>query len=735
MNIEIYSLNRGKSNKGFMEKLPTLITQLNRNNMHVLNNAEIDDDALSLIKAIAASEKSQDDIDTVIILNAYDSSKSETVHKILCQLCSCDYTPAKQMIYELEKTDEKDDNSLSLSQLIESGQSRANAFSLGDAGKGNESFCFFYNNLRIVALPDESLTGIDTVDMIKEAIESAALRTALPQDTVDELGLEFVIEPIDAVKKKKKRGFIRSVIPMKGDRPAEVIRKLVLIAASLTFIITAGYLINYLFIAPMLNTNLVNDLIATSSTDETRPTVAPSEDDPEDKPVSSRNWKALKEKNKEIAAWLEIPGTDYINYPVLSHDGDDINNQYYLYRDIYGNYSGYGSLFIDYRSKGVVDAKNVIIHGHHMQNGQMFQNLMNYGTYSGNLDFYKKNPIIYFDTPEGDADWKIISIYKTNTLDAHGDYFDYLTGSFNSDAEFMNYVYLIRERSLIDCPVDVNEDDQLLSLSTCSYEFSEFRTVVVARKCRPGESSKVDVKKAKINSDALWPDVYYNSYGGTKPKVTSFSKALKAGEIDWYDGEGNLKGKERAFTLHDAADAAGNSSSSSSSESKIKEKGISFTSNEITLENGSSSRLTVVWNPDNVADKTLEWTSTNTGVADIDSDGVVYAMSAGTAVITAKSKNGYVAQCEVTVLQPVTTMSINYSGYDFYQGSSIQLSATVGPDNASDKKLRWSSSDPSVASVDQNGLVKGIAPGQAIITVKSSNDLELTCVVNIMPLQ
>ncbi|MGN1112127.1 MAG: Ig domain-containing protein, partial [Acutalibacteraceae bacterium] len=267
----------------------------------------------------------------------------------------------------------------------------------------------------------------------------------------------------------------------------------------------------------------------------------------------------------------------------------------------------------------------------------------------------------------------------------------------------------------------------------------EFRTIVVARKCRPGESSKVDVKKAKINEDALWPDVHYNSTGATKPKVTSFSKALEAKEIDWYDGHGNLKGKERAFTLHDAADAAaaanGGSTTSSQSEKKIKEKGISFTSDEIMLENGTSSRLTVVWNPDNVADKTLEWTTSNVGVADIDSDGVVYAMGQGTAEITAKSKNGYVAKCKVKVLQPVTEMSINYSGYDFYEGSSIQLTATVSPDNATDKKLTWSSSDPSVATVDQKGLVKGISPGYAVITVKSSNDLTLTCEVNIMPVR
>lgn len=736
MNIEIYSMNKGKTDKAFKENLPKLITELNRKNMHVLCMTEVENDEQSLIEAIAKSEKSEDNIDTVIILNAYDSSKDKMVHNILCQICSCDYTPAKQIldnIDEDENNESKGDKNNGVSLIMElkdSGSSRTNAFSLGDAGKGNESYCFFYKGLRIIALPDESLTGVNKVSMLKEAVESAAVRTALPYDTVSELGLKFEVMPIaTGGGKKKKRSFIKSVIPMKGDKPAEVIRKIILIAASIVFIVTAAYLVNYLVIQPALNDKMMEEIHEAVQTEETRPTVAPKEDD---KPTISRNWSNLKGMNKEIVAYLQIPDTQ-IDLPVLSHKGDDINNQYYLYKDVYKNYSGYGSLFIDYRSKGVVDAKNVIIHGHHMRDGRMFQNLMNYGTYTGNLDFYKEHPIVFFDTPEGDADWKIISIYKTNTLDAHGDYFDYLTGSFNSDAEFMNYVYLIRERSLIDCPVDVNENDQLLSLSTCSYEYGEFRTVVVARKCRKGESNSVDVDKAKLNSDALWPDVHYQSNGGTKPKVTSFSKAYKAGEIDWYDGKGNLKGKERAFTLHDAADeAAAKNKHSSSSDVKLKEKGISFSPNTIMLENGASSRLTVIWNPDNVSDKTLEWSSDNINVADIDNDGVVYAMGSGTAIITAKSKNGKIAQCEVTVTQPVTQLSINYSTYDFYQGSSVQLSASVEPSNATDKTLKWSSSNTAVATVDHNGLVTGISPGQSIITVKTSNDLEITCLVTVM---
>lgn len=743
MNIEIYSIRGGRGGKELKQGLTRLITELNRRKFHVLNTVDIENDPESLLRAISAAEKSSDSVDTAVVLGGSDQKSGGRLYNTLCQLCSPDFTPVKQYINSLNQEKIEADGEQPLQELKSSGQSRSNAVSLGDMGKGCEAYCFFYKNLRIVALPDSSASGVSSPEMIKDALDCASLRAPLPPNSLDEGGLGYEIaQVIDEQngKKKKKGGFIKSVIPMKGDRPAEVIRKLILIAASLTFIITAGFLVDYLFIQPAVNDNIVAGLRDTISTAEPRRPVneQPTDADgnAEETPKSSKDWDSIKEINEEIVAWLQIPDTQ-IDYPVLYHEGDDIDDQYYLYKDAYGNYSGYGSLFIDYRSTGDVDAKNVIIHGHHMRDGRMFENLMGYGTYSGNLDFYKEHPIIYFDTPDGDADWKIISIYKTNTLDEHGEYFDYLTGSFNSDAEFMNYVYLIRERSLINCPVDVNEDDQLLSLSTCSYEYSEFRTVVVARKCRPGESSDIDLDKASVNTDALWPDVYYGS-GGSKPKVTSFSKAYEAGEIDWYDGEGDLKGYERAFTLHDAADAAAaqnnsSDSDSSSSSSTITETSISFDYDELTLDSiGSTARLTVIWNPDNTTDKTLTWTTSNVAVADIDADGVVYAMGSGTAEITAETQSGKIARCKVTVYQPVTEMSINYSGYDFYEGTSIQLEATVGPSNATDKSLTWSSSNSAVATVDQNGLVTGVSPGHAVITVKSSNDLTLTCEVNIL---
>lgn len=211
---------------------------------------------------------------------------------------------------------------------------------------------------------------------------------------------------------------------------------------------------------------------------------------------NSIKWDELKKINKEIVGWIQIKDTK-IDYPVLWHKGDDITDQFYLNHNYKGDYDSYGCIFLDYRCTKGMDSKNIVLHGHHMNDGSMFGELMNYGGTEADMDFYKKHATIKFDTPQGDGVYKIISVYKTNTLSAHGEFFNYMVGNFQNDKDFMNYVYNVRIRSLINCPVDVNEDDELLTLSTCSYEYTNFRTVVVARRVRIGEDSKVDVKKGE----------------------------------------------------------------------------------------------------------------------------------------------------------------------------------------------------------------------------------------------
>lgn len=297
-----------------------------------------------------------------------------------------------------------------------------------------------------------------------------------------------------------------------------IIYKVVLTLLILIFVSSLAILINILVIQPHMNNKLNDEIrsIYNQSDEQTSSHVETREE----------RFKRLLSLNSDIKGWINIPNT-VIDYPVLYSTKQP---NFYLYRDYNKNYTKYGSIFIDSTITSGIDAKNIVLHGHNMNNGQMFAGILKFS----DLDFYKSTPVIDFDTPEESSKWKIISVFKTNTDVSHGKLFEYIIGDFNSDSEFLNYVYNVRVRSLIDTPVDINEDDKLLTLSTCSYEIKDFRTVVVARKVRPNESIEVDINNAKLAKNPLMPEYWYKKNGGTMPKVTTFEKALKNGKIDWY---------------------------------------------------------------------------------------------------------------------------------------------------------------------------------------------------------
>lgn len=339
--------------------------------------------------------------------------------------------------------------------------------------------------------------------------------------------------------KKKKRCFLAAIFPWKGDRFGEGLRKIVLLAALITLVVCGGQLLYESVYLPAQSDNAMNSI-----QDLYRPkgdTSQPDGDGESKEPAKDSEGRLEKflpllEKNRDIKGWITVPNT-VIDYPVLQTEKDlDIQpggDETYLYTDYEGNHTKYGSIFMDAHCD-IKDCKNLILHGHHMRDGRMFANLMNYS----DLSFYQSSPVFTFDTIYEEAQWKVIAIIKTNTKSDQGEPFQYLRYSFADDSDFLNYVYQVRERSLIDTPVDVNEDDQLITLSTCSYEFDEFRTAVIARKVRPGEDAGVDVSKAVKNPDPLMPDVWYNRYGGTKPQLTTFEEALESGAISWYKAPG-----------------------------------------------------------------------------------------------------------------------------------------------------------------------------------------------------
>ncbi len=246
------------------------------------------------------------------------------------------------------------------------------------------------------------------------------------------------------------------------------------------------------------------------------------------------NFSDLLSQNPDTIGWLNMPYS-VVDYPVMHSDRDPLlitqsEDPYYLCRDFYLNNILSGSIFMDYRSK--LDSKNLILHGHSMANGSMFAHILDYNSFS----VYENAPVLTYNTLKEAGKWKIIAVVKTNMLDSHGPYFDYMRGDFGSDYDFLEFIYQLRVRSIIDCPVTVNENDKIMTLSTCAYDFDDFRMFIVARKVRDGEDPAVNVGRAKMAANPLYPDVWYWNYGGTKPEVTSFQDALNKKKISWYDG-------------------------------------------------------------------------------------------------------------------------------------------------------------------------------------------------------
>jgi sortase B len=162
----------------------------------------------------------------------------------------------------------------------------------------------------------------------------------------------------------------------------------------------------------------------------------------------------------------------------------------------------------------------------------MFHYLLEYKKVS----YYKERPVITFDNIYSTGEWKIFAVFITNGSDDKEPFFNYTKSTFKNSTEFLNFIYQLRIRSVLNIDtVDINENDQLLTLSTCSYEIDNYRTVIVARKVREGEDTTVDVDSVTKNPQPLYPQTYYNHYEGEAPELyETFEEALENGAINWY---------------------------------------------------------------------------------------------------------------------------------------------------------------------------------------------------------
>ena len=175
------------------------------------------------------------------------------------------------------------------------------------------------------------------------------------------------------------------------------------------------------------------------------------------------DFDALKEINPDVVAWLYIEDTQ-INYPIVK--GPD--NDYYLNRSFKGAKSAVGSMFLDYRNSESFTDLHANIYGHHINNGSMMAGIVKYKDQS----FYESHPYGLLMTPEANY---LIEFYSGFIAEAYDDAWQV---QFSSYGEYENWIDRTVERSLFASGAKPARNNQVLTLSTCTYEFYDARFVL-----------------------------------------------------------------------------------------------------------------------------------------------------------------------------------------------------------------------------------------------------------------
>ncbi|WP_164985303.1 class B sortase [Ammoniphilus sp. CFH 90114] len=186
-------------------------------------------------------------------------------------------------------------------------------------------------------------------------------------------------------------------------------------------------------------------------------------------PVVIEKFLPLLEMNEETIGWITVPNTD-INYPVVKTD----NNSFYLDHNFKLESSNAGAIFMDYRNVGDATDRHTIIYGHHMRDGSMFKGLTKYK----DKPFFEENRVITLQTLFEETKWEIFSAYVTDTD------FYYIATNFRSNHDYVDFLNKLASKSIIPQTIKWNKQDQILTLSTCSYEFNDARFVVHARRIK-----------------------------------------------------------------------------------------------------------------------------------------------------------------------------------------------------------------------------------------------------------
>ncbi|SHJ29596.1 class B sortase [Hespellia stercorisuis] len=240
----------------------------------------------------------------------------------------------------------------------------------------------------------------------------------------------------------------------------------------LLFCLAAGFLLHHMVFVPEQNQKKIEAL--KEEFPEVTSGAPASEEDPflpagKEGDIGGRDLLAMQARYPDLQAWLTIPGTG-IDYPVLQSGEDD--PEFYLKHNYRKEQDANGSLFFA-SDCNVKTSENLVLYGHNMNSGTMF----------GKLDLFtdaaycKEHPIIQLQTPECMDTYEIVSVTKADTS-----MLPFTQVDFPGHDGILSYVDQAKRLGLFETGVSDTYYEQVLTLVTCSYEWKEAKTVVVAVK-------------------------------------------------------------------------------------------------------------------------------------------------------------------------------------------------------------------------------------------------------------
>ncbi len=333
--------------------------------------------------------------------------------------------------------------------------------------------------------------------------------TPVEDEDFEQRDIALEIYETELAKEKQKGSwknfFIRSL-----DTKQEIARKITLYIAIVVFICSACWSV-YFYVNPVIQqAKIKNYAVSINTSNQKRINYYSDKVNPK--------FASLLYDNEDTIGWITIDGTK-INYPVLkSKEAPD----FYMRRGFDKTFSREGSIFADEKAKIEYkkESKNIVLYGHHMTStGTMFKDLDKYT----NLKFYKKHPTFIFDTLYRDGEYKVFAVMITNSVPEqdNGNFYNYMKSQFRSDDDFIKWVEEAKIRSMINTNVDVNVDDEILTLQTCNDSFKtgddKARLVVMARRVRDDEASLTDTSSATLNENPKYPQMWYDENSQVNP--------------------------------------------------------------------------------------------------------------------------------------------------------------------------------------------------------------------------